>query len=93
VPHDAVIPEALTMGDLSDVAAALAPRPLRMEGLVDGVNHEVSADLLARTMEPTRSAYNSAGAESRLQLGAGGDPGHLTAARWLLRGLQAASVK
>ena len=37
VPHDALIPGALTAGDLCDVAAALAPRPLRMEGLVDGL--------------------------------------------------------
>src|SRR5262249_33191361 len=27
VPHDAIIPGALTAGDMNDVAAALAPRP------------------------------------------------------------------
>ena len=43
VPHDVVVPGALTAGDLCDVAAALAPRPLRLEGLVDGLNREVPA--------------------------------------------------
>ena len=41
VPHDVLIPGALTMGDLGDVATALAPRSLRIEGMVDGVNREV----------------------------------------------------
>ena len=42
VPHDALIPGALTAGDLCDVAAALAPRPLRMEGLDDGLDRVVA---------------------------------------------------
>ena len=29
VPHDAVVPGVLTIGDVADTAAALAPRPLR----------------------------------------------------------------
>ena len=36
VPHDAVVPGALTAGDLNEVAAALAPRAVRLESLVDG---------------------------------------------------------
>jgi dienelactone hydrolase len=43
VPHDAVVPGALTVGDLDDVAAALAPRPVRLEGRVDGLNRRVEA--------------------------------------------------
>ena len=41
VPHDAIVPGALTAGDLCDIAAALAPRPLRIEGLVDGRNRRL----------------------------------------------------
>jgi len=66
VPHDAVIPGALTAGDLCDVAAALAPRPLRLEGLVDGRNCPMTDPELERLFEPTRQAYREA--EDRLLL-------------------------
>jgi len=86
VPHDALIPGALTVGDLCDVAASLAPRPLRMEGLVDGLDRAVKADAMARIMEPARTAYRSLGALPRLHLGEGNAPS-LSAARWLLQQL------
>lgn len=38
LPHDAIIPEAMTAGDLSDIIAALEPRLLRLEYLVEGRN-------------------------------------------------------
>jgi hypothetical protein len=68
VPHDAIVPGALTAGDLSDVAAALAPRPLRLEGLVDGVNRRVPAAVLAKTFEPATAAYRTAKVEDRLAI-------------------------
>jgi len=40
VPYDALIPGALSAGDLPDVAAALGPR-IRQEDLVDGFNRRV----------------------------------------------------
>jgi hypothetical protein len=83
VPHDALIPGALTAGDLCDVAAALAPRPLRMEGLVDGLDRVVAPFEMARIMEPVRSAYRALDAVTRLQLGEG-DAASPPAARWLL---------
>ncbi len=43
VPFDAIVPGALTVSDLSDVAAALAPRPVRIEASVDGWNRLVPA--------------------------------------------------
>ena len=43
IPHDVVVPGILTVGDLPDIAAALAPRPLRQDGLVDGLNRRVPA--------------------------------------------------
>jgi len=85
VPHDAVVPGALTAGDLCDVAAALAPRPLRLEGLVDGLNRKVGSDQLARTFEPTRTAYKAASVADRLTLE--GDAKSNVAA-WLLTQLK-----
>ena len=41
IPHDVVVPGLLTAGDLPDIAAALAPRPLRLAGTVDGLNREM----------------------------------------------------
>jgi hypothetical protein len=87
VPHDALVPAALTAGDLCDVAAALAPRPLRMEGLVDGHNREVAPEQARGVFEPSRAAYRSQGADSRLLL-AGSEGSGEPAARWLLRQLQ-----
>jgi hypothetical protein len=87
VPHDAVIPAALTAGDLCDVTAALAPHPLRMEGLVNGLNREVPADDLAKTFEPARIAYRSLDVESLFQVTS--EPGSKAPAAWLLQQLQA----
>jgi hypothetical protein len=85
IPHDVVVPGALTAGDLCDVAAALAPRPLRLEGLVDGLNRRVRADDLAKTYEPATAAYRAAKAEKNLQLAA--EPDGAAAAKWLLDNL------
>lgn len=43
VPHDAIVPGAIAAGDLSTVTETLSPRPVRLEGLVDGLNRRVSA--------------------------------------------------
>ena len=77
-PHDAVVPGALTTGDLGDLAATLAPRPLRLDGLVDGVNRPATAEELTRTYAPTREAYGKNA--DRLQIADGkGKP-----STWLL---------
>ena len=88
VPHDALIPGALTAGDLCDVAASLAPRPLWMEGLVDGLDRVAEAAETARVMEPARSVYRALDAGTSLQLGEG-DAASPPAARWLLEPLLA----
>jgi hypothetical protein len=64
VPHDALVPGALTAGDLADVAAALAPRPLRLEGPVDGLNRRVSAAALTKVYAPASAAYRDAAADA-----------------------------
>ncbi len=79
VPLDAIVPGALTAGDLADVAAALAPRSLRLEGLVDGRNRTVSPERLAALFVPARSAYGSAGLALAAERGTDEE-----IARWLL---------
>lgn len=81
VPHDVIVPGALTAGDLCDVAAALAPRPLQLTELVDGQNRSVSADEATAALAPVRKAYGTQ-ADRRLSL-----PGSETesVAQWLQR--------
>ena len=74
LPFDTVVPGALTVGDLPDLAAGLAPRPLRVESLVDGANRRVPADRLARVYTPTAAAYKAAGAPARLLVESKGAP-------------------
>jgi cephalosporin-C deacetylase-like acetyl esterase len=69
VPHDCVVPGALTVGDLGDVAAVLAPRPLWLGELVDGVNRRVSADTVQQALASARTAYRTARATEQLRLG------------------------
>lgn len=68
VPFDAVAPGLLNIGDLPDLAAALAPRHLRIEAAVDGHNRLVSAEELNRTYGPTTAVYKKAQHANRLQL-------------------------
>ena len=90
IPHDTIVPGALTAGDLCDVAAALAPRPLRVEGLVDGRCRPVPEADLRRWLSPTLRAY--AAHADRLVLAPGGvplageRPGE--AGRWLAQALK-----
>ena len=60
VPYDAIVPGALTAGGLCDVAAALAPRPLRLESLVDGRNCQISDQELQCYFKSTLEAYGTA---------------------------------
>jgi cephalosporin-C deacetylase-like acetyl esterase len=85
VHHDAVVPGALTVGDLGEVAAALAPRPLRLEGLVDGLNRRATSDAVSKAFEPARTAYRTASAPERLTVES--EPGRGIAA-WLLTQLK-----
>jgi dienelactone hydrolase len=86
LPYDAIVSGALTQGDLCDAAAGLAPRPLRMERMIDGMDREVLADVLNKAYETARGAYRDLKAESRLQLG-GEQSADDSPPRWLLRQL------
>lgn len=87
VPHDALVPAALTVGDLPAVAAALVPRPLRLEGMVDGLNRQVPAEMLAKQFAPVRVAYQALRADARLLLVDGAGSASGTAVRWVMRHL------
>lgn len=84
VPHDIVVPGALTAGDLCDVAAALAPRRLLLTDLVDGQNRLVANAGAAKALSPVRQAYEST-AKARLSL-----PGDTAepVAKWLTTALR-----
>lgn len=82
LPHDVIVPGALTAGDLNDVAAALAPRALWLAGPVDGGNRKVLAERLGRDYSLAQSRYRAADAAAKLQLTAS-DPTPEQAADWL----------
>lgn len=59
IPYDVVVPGILTAGDLCDIAATIAPRPLRMEALVDGRNCLMPFDDLQNFFKPALKAYSA----------------------------------
>jgi dienelactone hydrolase len=85
LPHDVVIPGVLTAGDLCDLAAALVPRPVRLEGLVDGLNRRAPLEAVETEYKPARQAYTRAAASDNFAVG---DPADDSAvAQWLLKNL------
>ncbi len=83
IPHDVVVPGLLRSADLPDLAAAVAPRPLRMDGLVDGLNRRCDTARVRQLYEPAARSYERTGAGERLVIHSAG-PGP---ARWLLQQL------
>ena len=61
VPHDALPVNVFRAADLPDVWAHLAPKPLRLEGLVDGTNRRVTGERLEKELRPVRAAYAKGG--------------------------------
>jgi len=66
LPHDVVIPGALTAGDLSALAAGLAPRPLALAGLVDGLNQAAEPQAVEAAYARTRERYKATNAHTQL---------------------------
>lgn len=85
VAFDAVVPGALTVGDLPGLATGLAPRGVWIASAVDGVNQRVPADELTRLYAPAAQAYKSAGKANSLTFE---DPSSGTLAKWLIQGLR-----
>jgi dienelactone hydrolase len=61
VPHDALPVNVFRAGDLPDVWAHLSPKPLRLEGLVDGTNRRVTGERLDKELRPVKAAYAKGG--------------------------------
>jgi hypothetical protein len=61
VPHDALPINVFRAGDLPDVWAHLAPKPLRLERLVDGTNRRVTGERLETELRPVKAAYTKGG--------------------------------
>ncbi len=68
VPHDAMTPGAVAVGDLAEVAAALAPRSLRIEEPVDGRNRRVDAEASAKALEPATRTYRATGQPAQFSI-------------------------
>jgi hypothetical protein len=82
VPHDALVPGMLTVADLDDVATALGPRPVRLEGLVNAQNQRATPADLGAAYERALAALKAANLDGRLILNA--EPAAPTAvAEWL----------
>jgi dienelactone hydrolase len=61
IPHDSLPTDVFSAGDLPDMWAHLAPKPLRLEGLVDGTNRRVTGEKLAKALQPVTEAYKKGG--------------------------------
>jgi len=85
LPHDVVIAGVLRAGDLSALAAGMAPRPLALVGLVDGLNRAVDQKAVEATYARTRKAYQAANARDRLVMAGAEDAPAL--GPWLLAAL------
>ena len=60
VPLDAIVPGMLESADIPDLVAALAPRAVLLEGVVDGKDRKVGADRAANEFRSASAAYKEA---------------------------------
>ena len=79
VPHDVIVPGVLTKGDLADVAAALPPCRLKLDGMVDGLNRSLPANKVRSRYDVAVKTYQAAAPKS-LSIA----NGRSNAASWLL---------
>ena len=68
-----VVPGALRVYDLPDLAAAIAPRPLTIRGAVNARGEVVPRSKLISTYSACRERYGRLGAEKEFVLEAGGN--------------------
>jgi hypothetical protein len=59
LPFDVVVPGAIEAGDLRALVAALAPRAIMLEGLVDGQNRFAEENVAREVYAPAFDAYES----------------------------------
>jgi pimeloyl-ACP methyl ester carboxylesterase len=85
VPHDAVVPGALAFADVSDIVGALAPRAVRIENTITGLNRAVSSAALQDALSEAVVAYRRLGARDNLSLD--GRPAQRSTVQWLVSAL------
>ena len=68
LPHDFVMPRALLAGDLSDIAQTIAPRPIRLDRMVDGTNRPAKKEVIEKEWSRVRQAFKKHGRESSLSV-------------------------
>jgi dienelactone hydrolase len=84
VPNDIIVPGILEVGDVSDIAGALAPRPLLMENFVDGRNRVVMDASLRGRLAPVFQSYRESPTHLRIR----SEPGDPNLVRWLAQQLE-----
>jgi hypothetical protein len=67
VPNDIIVPGILEVADVPDIAAALSPRPLLLEGFVDGRNRVVRNMELYKNFTQAVQTYRATASRLRLQ--------------------------
>jgi len=60
VPADVIAPRLLEAGDVADLAGAVSPRPLLLEGTVDARGRPVAGSALESQLKPLYDAYRQA---------------------------------
>ena len=68
MPHDFVVPGAISTGDIPSLAAAIAPRPLRVESAVTGVNRLAETQLVNKEWQFATDIYTQQKAKEELLL-------------------------
>jgi cephalosporin-C deacetylase-like acetyl esterase len=88
VPHDTIPPGVLEYGDLSQQVVRLAPTPIWLEGLVDGVNRRVDTAQVHNAYGKAVEAYKGAAEAEKLRIEDHHEDCRL-AASWLIEQLKA----
>jgi hypothetical protein len=82
IPHDVVVPGLLQRADLPDLAAALAPRPVQISQLVDGLHRRQSVRATQEIHQPVADACRAARAPEQFSIADDSD-----VSTWLLEQL------
>ncbi len=83
VPPDIIVPEILKTGDISDICASLAPRPVLLVKIINGRNCPVKEKPLHAEMEAVKLAYQRSGRAANLIISK--DYGKAELVRWLVK--------
>jgi hypothetical protein len=90
VPQDVIVPGILEAGDVAEVASALAPHPLLLQGLVDGRDRLVPVADLESQLAPVYESYRSV-SSTALSIRPGENASQF--ANWFLTHLSSASSR